>query len=157
MLLTYIVCFLLQNVVIFWPIIGTKNTSFWSWFGVTCSSKRQRVVACALPNLQLQGTISPFFVSGIPYGLGHFPRLQVIDIQNNQLQGRIPISLFQHQRFQVISSPFNRLCGEMWRRSWYVPELRVTIASQRIKGQTPKDIGNVSHVAFLYLTDNQLS
>ncbi|XP_049361981.1 LRR receptor-like serine/threonine-protein kinase EFR [Solanum verrucosum] len=79
-----------------------------------CNSKRQRVVALALPNLHLQGTISPslanlsflsvlnlennLFNGGIPYELGHLPRLRVIDIQNNQLQGSIPSSLFQHRR-----------------------------------------------------------
>jgi len=74
----------------------TKNTSFCTWFGVTCTPKSQRVMTLALPDLQLQGTISPSlanlsflsvlnlqnnsFHSGIPYGLGHMPRLRVIDV-----------------------------------------------------------------------------
>ncbi|XP_060183294.1 LRR receptor-like serine/threonine-protein kinase EFR [Lycium barbarum] len=117
------------------------NSNYCSWFGVTFSTKRQRVVALTLLNLHLQGTISPslanlsflrelnlrnkFFHGSIPYGLGNLPRLRVIDIQNNQLQGSIPSSPFQHQRVQVISFSLNKLGGEMWKGPWYVPELKV--------------------------------
>ncbi|XP_047268889.1 LRR receptor-like serine/threonine-protein kinase EFR [Capsicum annuum] len=174
----------------------TKNTSFCSWFGVTCSSKRPRVVALALPNLQLQGTISPslanlsflrelnleniFFHGDIPYGLGHLPHLRVIDVQNNQLKGNIPTSLFQHWRVQVISLAFNKLSGEMWQGPWYVPELRIlNLRNNSLKGiippsignatkllnfslfgnrgNIPKEIGNLSQLAFLNLAVNQLT
>ncbi|CAN4090319.1 unnamed protein product [Withania somnifera] len=147
----------------------TKNTSFCSWFGVTCSSKRQRVVALALPNLQLQGTISPFW-----------PIL--IDIQNNQLQGSIPTRLFQHQKVQKISLALNELSGEMLEGPWYVCELRVlnlsrnslmgtippsvgnaskllkfSLSDNRINGNIPKEIGNLSQIAELSLAHNQLT
>ncbi|KAH0643918.1 hypothetical protein KY289_034892 [Solanum tuberosum] len=128
-------------------------------------SKRQRVVALALPNLHLQGTISPslanlsflsvlnlennLFNGGIPYELGHLPRLRVIDIQNNQLQGSIPSSLFQHRRVQVISLAFNKLSGEMWKGT--------CLSGNRINGNIPTEIGNLSQLAFLFLTDNQLT
>ncbi|KAM3221372.1 hypothetical protein P3L10_020640 [Capsicum annuum] len=64
----------------------------------------QRVVPLALPDLQLQDTISQSLVNlsflnvlilgnysihgSILYGLGHMPHLQAIDIQNNQLQDK---------------------------------------------------------------------
>ncbi|CAN4090327.1 unnamed protein product [Withania somnifera] len=175
----------------------TKNTSFCSWFGVACSSRRQRVVALSLPSLQLQGTISPSlanlsflrelnlennnFHGGIPYGLGHLPRLRVIDIQSNQLQGSIPTSLFQHQKVQKISLAYNELSGEMWKGPLYVPELRVlnlrnnsltgiippsvgnatklmnfSLYGNRVSGNIPKEIGNLSQLAFLSLADNLL-
>ncbi|XP_047268892.1 receptor kinase-like protein Xa21 [Capsicum annuum] len=143
----------------------TKNSSFCSWFGVKCSSKRQRVVALALPNLQLQGIISPslanlsflrelnlennFFHGGIPYGLGHLPRLRVIDIQNNQLNGSIPTSLFQHWRVQVISLAFNKLSAEMWKGP--------CLYGNRVSGNIPEELGNLSRLAFLNLADNQLT
>ncbi|KAM3280970.1 hypothetical protein P3S67_027990 [Capsicum chacoense] len=131
----------------------TKNTSFCSWFGVTCSSKRQRVVALTLPNLNLQGTLSPSltnllflsvlnlrnnnFHGDIPYGLAHLPRLRVSDILNNQLQGSIPTSLFQHQRIQIISLAYNKLSGEMWKGPWYVPELSLKSQKQQLHGYNP--------------------
>ncbi|KAF3629339.1 putative LRR receptor-like serine/threonine-protein kinase-like [Capsicum annuum] len=176
----------------------TKTTSFCSWFGVTCSLKRPRVVALALPNLQLQGTISPslanlsflrepnlknnLFHGGIPYGLGHLPRLRVIDIQNNQLKGNIPTSVFQHRRVQKISLAFNEFSGEMWKGPRYVPELKILslrnnslkgiippsvgnatklmnfgLTGNRISGNLPNKFGNMSQLAFLSLIDNQLT
>ncbi|PHT80723.1 hypothetical protein T459_13738 [Capsicum annuum] len=122
------------------------------------------------------------FHGGIPYGLGHLPRLRVIDVGNNQPQGSIPTSLFQHRRVQVISLAFNKLGGEMWKGPWFVPELRVlnlrnnsltgiippsignatklmnfSLAGNRISGNLPKEISNMSQLAFLSLIDNQLT
>ncbi|XP_060186603.1 receptor kinase-like protein Xa21 [Lycium barbarum] len=152
----------------------TKNTSFCSWIGVTCSTKRQRVVALALPNLQLQGTISPslanlsflkelnlgnnFFHGGIPYGIGHLPRLQVIDIQNNQLEGSIPTTLFQHQRVQKISLAYNKLNGEMWKGPWYVPELIIlNLRNNSLMGIIPPSIGNATKLLHFNLSNNRVS
>ncbi|PHU16765.1 hypothetical protein BC332_12460 [Capsicum chinense] len=117
--------------------------------------------------MQLQGTISSSlanlsflsvvnlennsFHGGISFGLGHLTRLRVIDVRNNQLEGSIPTSLFQHQRVQVISLAFNKLGGEMWKGPWFVP-----LAGNRISGNLPKEIGNLSQISTLTLYDNQL-
>ncbi|XP_055802595.1 receptor kinase-like protein Xa21 [Solanum dulcamara] len=158
----------------FLAINWTNNTSFCSWFGVTCSSKRQRVVALALPNLQLQGTISP--------SLANLSFLSLLNLDNNQLQGSIPASLFQHRRVQVISLASNKLGGEMWKGPWYVPELRVlnlrnnsltgiippsignatkllnfSLSGNRVSGNIPKEVGNLSQLAYLSFVNNQLT
>ncbi|KAK4721006.1 hypothetical protein R3W88_011239 [Solanum pinnatisectum] len=152
----------------------TKNASFCSCFGVTCSSKRQRVVALNLPNLQLQGTISPssanlsflrelilennLFHGGIPYGLGHLPRLRMIDVKNNQLNGSIPTSLFQQRRVQVISLAFNELSGEMWRGPWYVPQLRVlNLTNNCLTGIIPPSVGNATKMMNFSLSYNRIN
>ncbi|XP_049392508.1 probable LRR receptor-like serine/threonine-protein kinase At3g47570 [Solanum stenotomum] len=152
----------------------TKNTSLCSWFGVTCSSKTQRVVALALPNLQLQGTISPslanlsflrelnlennLFHGGVPYRLGHLPRLRVINVRNNQLEGSIPTSLFQHQRVQFISLAYNKLIGEMWKGPWYVPELRVlSLRNNSLTGIIPSSVGNATKLLNFSLSGNRIN
>ncbi|KAM3280961.1 hypothetical protein P3S67_027981 [Capsicum chacoense] len=63
----------------------TKKTSFCSWFGVTCSPKRQRVVALRLPDMQLQGTIS--------FSLANFSFLSMLNLENNNFHGGIPFVL----------------------------------------------------------------
>ncbi|KAM3234803.1 receptor kinase-like protein Xa21 [Capsicum annuum] len=152
----------------------TKNTSFCSWFGVTCSPKRQRVVSLALPDMQLQGTISSSLANlsflsmlnlqnnslhgGIPFGLGHLPRLRVIDVRNNQLQGSIPTSLFQHRRVQVISLAFNKLGGDMWKGPWIVPELRVlNLRNNSLTGLIPPSVGNATKLMNFSLAGNRIS
>ncbi|KAH0684576.1 hypothetical protein KY289_022328 [Solanum tuberosum] len=151
----------------------TKNASFCSWVGVTCTLKKARVVALALPNLQLQGTISPSlanlsflsvlnlqnnsFHGGIPYGIGHMPRLRVIDVKNNQLNGSIPTSLFQYRRIQVISLAFNQLSGEMWRGPWYVPKLRVlNLRNNSLTGTIPLSVGNATKMMKFSLSWNRV-
>ncbi|PHT54304.1 hypothetical protein CQW23_08766 [Capsicum baccatum] len=141
--------------------------------GVVRSSKRPRVVALALPNLRLQGTISQslanlsflrelnlennFFHGDIPYGLGHLPHLRVIDVQNNQLKGNIPTSLFQHWRVQVISLAFNKLSGEMWQGPWYVPDLRIlNLRNNSLKGIIPPSIGNATKLLNFSLFGNRV-
>ncbi|KAH0678663.1 hypothetical protein KY284_019748 [Solanum tuberosum] len=136
-------------------------------------SKRQRIVALDLPNLQLQGQISPSlanlsflrelnlgnnsFHGGIPCGLGHLPHLQVIDIQNNQLNGSIPTSLFQHRRVQVISLAFNKLGGEMWKGPWYVPELIVfDLRNNSLIGMIPPSVGNATKLLNFSLHGNRV-
>ncbi|KAK4371524.1 hypothetical protein RND71_010999 [Anisodus tanguticus] len=139
------------------------------------STKRQRVVALALPNFQLQGTISHslanlsflrelnlgnyFFHGDIPYGLGNLRRLQVINFRNNKLQGSIPTSLFQHERIRVISLAFNKLNSEMWKGPWNVPELRVLDLSNNNLGLFHQNYWgfNISSLEYIAFTANNLT
>ncbi|PHU16753.1 hypothetical protein BC332_12448, partial [Capsicum chinense] len=138
------------------------------------TSKRPRVVALALPNLQLQGTISPslanfsflrelnlennFFQGGIPYGLGHLPRLSVIDIQNNQLKGNIPTRLWYVPELKILSLRNNSLKGIIPRSVGNATKLKnFGLTGKRISGNLPNEISNMSQLAFLSLIDSQLT
>ncbi|KAM3338573.1 hypothetical protein P3S68_030659 [Capsicum galapagoense] len=153
----------------------TTNTSFCSWFGVACSPKRQRIVALALPDMQLQGTISPSlanlsflsllnlgnnsFHGGIPYGLGHLPRLRVIDIQNNQLEGSIPTSLFQNQKVQKISLAYNSLSGPLLLDEGnIVSNLEfLGISHNKISGHIPSSICQLTELKVLSISFNKIT
>ncbi|PHT80715.1 hypothetical protein T459_13730 [Capsicum annuum] len=141
---------------------------------MTCCSRRQRVVALALPNLKLQGTIAPSLANfsflsvlnlgnnslhgDIPYVLGHLPRLWVIDIQNNQLQGSIPTSLYQHQRVQVISLAFNKIGGEKWKGPWNVPKFSaLNLRNNSLTGIIPPSVGNATKLTNFSLSGNRIN
>ncbi|KAG5609232.1 hypothetical protein H5410_020513 [Solanum commersonii] len=127
------------------------------------AEKSQRVVALALPNLQLQGTIS--------LSLANLSFLSVLNLQNNSFRGGIPFGLGQMPRF-----------GKMWKGPWNVPELKVLdltnnsltgmippsvgnatkmmnfiLSGNRVSSNIPKEIGNLSQLAGLSLLDNQLT
>ncbi|PHU16755.1 hypothetical protein BC332_12450 [Capsicum chinense] len=96
---------------------------------------------------------------------------------NNQLQGSIPTSLFQHHRVQVISLAYNKFSGEVWRGPWYVPELRVLnlrnnslmgiilpfvgngtkLLNFILYGSIPTNLGNLRELQHLFLDTNQLT
>ncbi|PHU16767.1 hypothetical protein BC332_12462 [Capsicum chinense] len=150
----------------FFAINWTKNTSFCSWFGVTCSTRRQRVV--------VQGTISPSLANlsflsvlnlgnnslhgDVPYVLGHLPPLRVIDIRNNQLQGSIPTSLFQHQRVQKISLAFNKLGSEVCKGPWKVPKLSVlNLRNNSLTSIIPPPVGNAAKLMNFSLSGNRIN
>ncbi|KAM3280941.1 hypothetical protein P3S67_027961 [Capsicum chacoense] len=153
----------------------TTNTSFFSWFGVACSPKRQRVVALALPDMQLQGTISPSlanlsflsvlnlgnnsFHGGIPYGLGHLPCLRVIDIQNNQVEGSIPTSLFQNKKVQKISLAYNSLSGPLLLDEGnIVSNLEfLRISHNKISGHIPSSICQLTELKELSISFNKIT
>lgn len=84
--------------------LASWNTSvhFCRWEGVTCSVRRQRVVALNFSGMELRGTVSPyignltflrdlkldgnFFHGVIPQDIGRLYRLQHISLQNNSFQ-----------------------------------------------------------------------
>ncbi|KAF3636153.1 putative LRR receptor-like serine/threonine-protein kinase-like [Capsicum annuum] len=170
----------------------TKNTSFCSWFGVTCSPKRQRVVPLAFPDMQLQGTISSSLVNlsflsmlnlqnnsfhgGIPYGLGHLPRL-VLNLRNNSLTGIIPPSignatklmnfslagnrisgnLPKEIKLKILSISFNNIIGDIPRNIGCLSKLEeFYIGHNPIKGTIPASLGNISTLQNLYCALNYL-
>ncbi|KAI5385689.1 hypothetical protein KIW84_072337, partial [Lathyrus oleraceus] len=56
-----------------------------NWSGIECNNSSNHVISISLPELQLQGEISPF--------LGNFSNLQLLDLSSNSFTGQIPIQI----------------------------------------------------------------
>ncbi|CAN1347038.1 Probable LRR receptor-like serine/threonine-protein kinase At3g47570 [Linum perenne] len=85
------------------------STPFCQWYGVTCSTRDQRVTVLNLPSLKLSGSLSPHignlsfltdlviynnsFTNGIPPEIGRLQRLEVIGLLNNSFTGVIPSNI----------------------------------------------------------------
>ena len=65
----------------------TANTSFCSWSGISCSRRRQKVVALNIVNLPLYGTIAP--------QIANLSLLSYLNLANNSFVGPIPDSVAQ--------------------------------------------------------------
>ncbi|OAY75743.1 LRR receptor-like serine/threonine-protein kinase EFR [Ananas comosus] len=155
---------------------NSNNTSFCTWFGVSCSPRRQRVVALQLEGLSLHGTISPHLGNlsfmnrldlsnnslrgPIPHSLGQLPRLASLALGHNQLSGRIPSAVFNMSSLTYISFIKNNLSGPLLTDTVdniTIPHVQyLSIESNQLRGSIPSDfLLRCKDLQYLSLSTNQ--
>ncbi|KAM3338584.1 hypothetical protein P3S68_030670 [Capsicum galapagoense] len=125
----------------FWANNWTKKTSFRSWFGVTCSPKRQRV--CSLSASRYATSRHNFIL------LGQFVLSQHAQSREQQLPW------WHSFRTWPLAS---LVSGEMCKGPWFVSELRVlNLRNNRLTGIIPPSVGNATKLMNFSLAGNRIN
>eukprot|EP01018_Ginkgo_biloba_P027946 Gb_20000 [translate_table: standard] len=147
------------------------NTTFCTWTGVKCSSRRQRVVELNLPSVGLEGSIAPLvgnlalelydnqFEGVIPQELGRLTNLNKLHLYDNQLSGHIPTSLSNCTSLQELKLGQIQLVGHIPSEfGQKLADLQVlSLWGNQVSGNIPTCLSNSSKLTLLYLHVNQLS
>ncbi|KAJ9132896.1 hypothetical protein P3X46_033720 [Hevea brasiliensis] len=83
----------------------TPNTSYCSWYGVTCDEFSRRVVALNFTS----GCLTSFLVGTLPDSIGDLGELRALVIPHNAFFGEIPVSVCKLQFLEVLELQGNNL------------------------------------------------
>ncbi|CAN1347041.1 Probable LRR receptor-like serine/threonine-protein kinase At3g47570 [Linum perenne] len=156
------------------------STPFCQWYGVTCSTRDQRVTVLNLPSLKLSGSLSPHignlsfltdlviynnsFTNGIPPEIGRLQRLEVIGLLNNSFTGVIPSNISACSALVKFHVAYNGLEGEL---PWQMGSMNMLqfliVAGNNLRGiippsygYVPSSLGNLTRLIKLSLASNYL-
>lgn len=119
---------------------------YW-WTGVTVENNR--VTKLHLPNLGLNGTISP--------DIGILDSLNLLRLSENNLQGNIPLEICSLTKLTEIDLSFNQLSGNIPSEIGNLFNLvKLYLNNNSLSGIIPPSIGNLNDLTTLYLNTNNL-
>ncbi|CAK9144281.1 unnamed protein product [Ilex paraguariensis] len=120
----------------------STTTPVCNWIGISCGVRHKRVTALNLPNMSLNGTISPY--------LGNLSFLASLKLSNNTFHGHVPEELGHLRRLKEIDLGYNSLSGEV--PSWFgiLPKLEVLIMHYNsFTGVIPPSLGNITSLVVM--------
>ncbi|XP_038721955.1 probable LRR receptor-like serine/threonine-protein kinase At3g47570 [Tripterygium wilfordii] len=136
----------------------SSSTPMCRWVGISCGARHGRVTALNLPNMKLQGTISPhlgnlsFLISlsisfnnfhgPLPKELGKLPRLKRLLVYNNSFSGVIPHTLFNMSKLKIMDLGDNLIEGSIPFEKGQLPSLKaLSVENNLLSGALSDDMG----------------
>lgn len=120
------------------------------WIGIICDKSR-RVSQLNLSSSGLKGKLDDFSFSS-------FPKLSILDLMNNSLNGTIPSDIGNLSALTYLDLSSNSLSGNI---PFEIGKLRslsdLYLERHILTGKIPSSIGNLTDLFFLYLHKNMLS
>ncbi|XP_017629298.1 probable leucine-rich repeat receptor-like protein kinase At5g63930 [Gossypium arboreum] len=127
----------------------STSNSVCNWFGITCGSRQNIVIALNLSNMDLTGTI--------PSQLSNLSLLAWLDIGHNSFHGSLPIELTNLHRLKHLDFGNNNFDGEI--PLWFgcFTELQgLFLYLNNFIGVIPSTLGNLLKLEKLSLFSNNL-
>ncbi|CAA2976909.1 probable LRR receptor-like serine threonine-kinase At3g47570 [Olea europaea subsp. europaea] len=146
-------------------------TSVCSWIGVTCDSRRHRVIALNISDMGLTGTVPPqvgnltflvslnmnrnVFYGNLPQEFGNLRNLQQLSMDHNQINGVIPEEIVNLNNLKNLSMDNNQISGLFRVNLFNKSSLEyLSLRNNELSGYIPREIGNFTMLKKLYLQNN---